>query len=824
MPAPLTSGFLHAALDALGPTGALAAVRDDDGITDFRWVYANAAMTDWLAIPVHLAEEDTLTVTVPGSVAEALIRAGRATVEQQGPRSAHLSWPVGPELVEADVRLSPFGDGVVLEVAATPSGRPDRATEQPGDERSRLMIEALLDPCVLLEVYADPSRPDGFTQTCLDANTAACAFLGTTRAQLIGTDFADWDVGLLGSLPLLAVAEGSEPMTLENLEVVDGGAARRFDVRAARANHGVSFTWRDVTLRHSIAVALSESEQRFRLAMENAADGICLASPDGRFLDVNPALCEILGRSSDELRSLTWQQITYPDDLEADSALAEEVLTGGRRRYRIQKRYLTSTGAIVWAILSVSAVRDDDDRVRYFIAQITDITDRVRAEERLVQQATHDSLTGLANRVELESELHRATASAARTGRSVAVLMMDLDRFKFVNDSLGHQVGDEIIRAAADRLRDTVRGEDLIVRTGGDEFIVVMRDLDRPRDALQGAWRIVEAFRTPLVAAGTEFHTTISVGVATTHDGVSDSDLVVQADSAMYAAKDAGRDTVSVFDDELRSLTQRRIDVEGLLRPAIEHGELEVWYQPEVSMRDGSITAAEALLRWRHPTGELWNADRFIDIAEDSGLIVEIGRSVFHTVCEQSEAWSRRWPDRPIAIRTNLSARQLDDSSLLRSIDDTLSATHARPELICAEITETAMLRGTSTVASNLAGLHRRGLTIASDDFGTGYGSLVQLRAYPITHLKIDRTFVIDLTTDRQSRDLTAGTIALATRLGLGVTAEGVETADQADVLVELGCDSAQGFLYSPAVPADEFEQLVEAGLAATVAPQQQPV
>jgi len=825
MPAPLTGGFLHAALDALGPTGALAAVRDDHGIIDFRWVYANKAITERLTDPLRLAAGEMLSVTMPDTVADELITAGRAAVNQNEPSSLQVSWPVGPTSIETDVRLTPFGDGVLIELSATSLEDPAIAVERLASQRARVMIDALLDPCVLLDVRRDPAFEGGVALTCIDANDAACAFHHVAREQLIGSDFTEWDIGIVRALPLIAVAEGSGPMTLEDFEANDAdGTPRRFDVRGARANHGVSFTWRDVTLRHTIAVALSEAEERFRLAMENAVEGICLLAPDGRLLDVNPSLCEMLDRTATDLRSRAWQELTHPEDLALDTPLFQDVLAGRRDRYRTQKRFITSSGTTVWAILSVAAVRDDAGRVRYLIAQITDVTERVRAEEQLAVQATHDQLTGLANRLELDNELERALASANRSGRHVAVLVMDLDRFKFVNDSLGHHAGDELIRAAADRLRDTVRGGDLIVRTGGDEFIVVMRDLDRPSDALQGAWRIVEAFRRPITIAGTDLHTTISVGVATTKDGSSDSDLIVHADAAMYVAKDAGRDTVGVFDDELRDATRRRVEVEAQLRDAISDGNLDVWYQPEVSITNGSITACEALLRWHHPSGAVWNADRFIDVAEDTGLIVEIGTWVFRRVCEQSARWNERWPDHPIAVRTNFSARQLDTSGLLGAIDATLDTTLADPQQICAEITETAMLRGTSTVASNLDGIHRRGFTIASDDFGTGYASLVQLRAYPITHVKIDRSFVVDLTTDRQSRDLTAGTIALAARLGLGVTAEGVETVEQADLLIELGCDNAQGYLYSPAVPADEFEQLVEASRTAAGSDQQQPV
>ena len=653
---------------------------------------------------------------------------------------------------------------------------------------------------------------------CVDVNSAAGEFLHATRDELLTRDVETWATGLVDGLPLLDIADGAEPVTLEDVRVVvPDGTVRYLDIRGARASLGVSFTWRDVTLKHAVRDALSESEERFRVAMENAAEGMCLAAADGRFIDVNPAMCAMLGRSAADLRTRRWQDVTHPDDIESGEALLHEVLDGRRPNLRLQKRYVTSSGEIVWALLSVAAVRDEHDEVRYLIAQITDITDRVHAEEHLAKLATHDVLTGLANRVQLDDELQRALAAARRSGRDVGVLMMDLDRFKHVNDSLGHAAGDELIRAAADRLRATVRGGDLIVRTGGDEFVVVMRDLEQPADALQGAWRIVEAFRRPIHVAHTDVHTTISVGVATSADGQFGPDLLVHADAAMYVAKDHGRNTVGVFNDELRAATRRRVEIEAQLRDALVDDQLDVWFQPEVSLDDNTIGAAEALLRWHHPSGETWSADRFIDVAEDTGLIIDIGAIVFRRVCEQSTRWTTRWPDHPIAVRTNFSARQLETSGLLTTIDDALELTGADPKLLCAEITETSMLRGTATVAANLDGIHQRGITIASDDFGTGYASLIQLRAYPIEHVKIDRSFVIDLTTDARSHDLTAGTIALANRLGLGVTAEGVERPEQATLLAELGCRRAQGFLYSPAVPAEEFEALVEAAQVSAV-------
>jgi EAL domain-containing protein (putative c-di-GMP-specific phosphodiesterase class I) len=278
---------------------------------------------------------------------------------------------------------------------------------------------------------------------------------------------------------------------------------------------------------------------------------------------------------------------------------------------------------------------------------------------------------------------------------------------------------------------------------------------------------------------------------------------------AMYAAKDAGRDRVSVFNEDLRSVVSARLAVEGDLRHALDRDELAVWYQPEVDLATGTLIAVEALLRWHHPDGTVWTADRFVDVAEDTGMILDIGDWVLRQACTHAAAWATARPNRPLTVRVNVSALQLAEAGLLPALDTALTASGLNPALLCVEITETALLRQTSTASTNLTGIHARGIRIAIDDFGTGYASLTYLRQYPIDVIKIDRSFITDITTTDHDHRLVAGIIALARALGMTVTAEGVEHPDQATLLHHLGCPGAQGWLYSKAIPPDQIHHLL---------------
>ena len=694
----------------------------------------------------------------------------------------------------------------------------------------------------------------------------------------------------------------------------------------------VVVTFIDITDRKKAEAALAKAEEEARLVFDRSSVATCLVSNDGRIIRVNPAICELLGRTEDELLAMNFLEVTHPDDAALSAELVSDLLAGRRPSLRVTKRYVTGTGRVIWGDVTVSVVFNEDGTVRHRIAQILDvtperslraslmeaeriahlggwqldlptgvvtwspelhalfgldassavpdfadqrrlftaeswerlqaavsrtretgdpyeielefirsdgshgwmeargeairdalgaivelhgvsldITDRKAARDELRVLATHDPLTGLANRATLLDEITRAISAGRRSARPTAILMMDLDRFKVVNDTLGHAAGDQLLVAAAARIEEAVRGGDLVARLGGDEFVVVMRDLSDAGEAARAAGRLVQAFQAPFTLADRELFTTASVGVAIATESSAAGDLLREADTAMYAAKAGGRDRVSMFNEDLRTIVATRMAVEADLRRALERGQLAVWYQPEVDLASGSVVALEALLRWHHPDGTMWTADRFVDVAEDTGLILDIGDWVLRQACRQGAVWASAHPHQPPTVRVNVSTVQLAEKGLIDAIDEALTASGLDPRLLCVEITETALLRRTSATATNLASIHDHGISLAIDDFGTGYASLTYLSEYPVDVLKIDRSFISASDAPAGTeKSLVAGIIALATTLGITVTAEGVERPDQAARLRQMGCPSAQGWLYSAAVPAEAVIPLLD--------------
>ncbi|NLD77915.1 MAG: EAL domain-containing protein [Acidimicrobiales bacterium] len=547
-----------------------------------------------------------------------------------------------------------------------------------------------------------------------------------------------------------------------------------------------------------------------RVVVDETVDSIARFDRRLRYDFVNDRTAQLSGLAVHEWIGRTHAEMGFGDD---QAELRED---------RIRKVFATAEKATYqdsfgsgererWFETTLIPQVDDHGGVEHVIMMSRDITSRKLAENALIRAAARDPLTGLANRTALLDVLEQAVRASFDSTFTTAVLLVDLDRFKLVNDSLGHAVGDRLLCLAAERLVENVRPGDLVARHGGDEFVVVMRHLPDPAEAVHVALRVVEAFRRPLLSGETELSATASVGISVTsasRDQVDANDLLREADTAMYVAKANGRDGVSVFDETLRTAIDERLRLENQLRGALPRDELEVWYQPEVSLANGTIRAAEALLRWRHPSGEVYPAARFIEIAEESGLIVPIGNSVLETVCRQAAEWNRH----DILLRMNLAPRQLDDPDLLARFHRAIDATGCRPEQLCVEITESALLHDTPAAASNLEGLSAIGVSIALDDFGTGYASLTYLRRYHIDVVKLDRSFVTDIATSDRDRRLTAAVVAMADKLEISVTAEGVETAEQAELVRSLGCEGAQGYLYSPAVPAADHEQMLQTG------------
>jgi diguanylate cyclase (GGDEF)-like protein len=439
-----------------------------------------------------------------------------------------------------------------------------------------------------------------------------------------------------------------------------------------------------------------------------------------------------------------------------------------------------------------------------------EIGERERAEERARVLAFHDALTGLPNRLLFNDRLRLALSQADRHHRKLAVLFVDLDRFKLINDSLGHSLGDILLRQVADRLITTVRHSDTVARLGGDEFTLLLPELHGPEDAARTARKILRTIRKPFSLEGREVFATPSIGIAMfPEDGEDVDTLLKNADTAMYRAKDEGRDNFQLYTSAMNVHALKRLSLESGLRRALPNQELRLWYQPVVNLADGEIHGFEALLRWQHPRLGLVPPSEFVPVAEATGLIVPIGPWVLRTACEQVRAWQET-SQRPLSVAVNLSARQFEQADLIAQIKRALDETGLPPESLELEIVESSAMRNAESAIKTLAQIKNTGVRIAIDDFGVGYSSLSYLRRLPIDTLKIDRSFVRDITIDPGDAAIVTAVVGLARTLKLRVVAEGVETREQLDFLRTHRCDRMQGFLMSAPLPPAECLSFIE--------------
>ncbi|WP_343742408.1 bifunctional diguanylate cyclase/phosphodiesterase [Herbaspirillum huttiense] len=557
---------------------------------------------------------------------------------------------------------------------------------------------------------------------------------------------------------------------------------------------------------------LAERALRLRhQAIEASANAILILSaqePDYAIEYVNPAFARITGYSSGEA---VGKSIRFLEGRDSDPEGFETVWIAMReqREHNVVLRNYHKDGSELWNDFYIAPVRDESSVVTHFVAALYDITSMKRYEAELEFQASRDTLTGLINRHMLRHHLEQAIGTAERQKQALWVVFVDLDRFKFVNDTLGHKAGDTLLRTVAGRLRAAVREADTVARLGGDEFIMILPEQDELSLDTRSLQRIMDAVAAPVTLGGHTLFMTCSIGVACyPNDGTDGETLIKHADIAMYRGKQTGRNNFQFYTPAMNEQALERLRIEGDLRNALDHGEFLLHYQPKVDLASGRVVGSEALIRWLHPQLGMVSPARFIGLAEETGLILPIGAWVLRTACTQCRQWQLAG-HKDISVSVNLSVGQFLQKDLVSSIADVLQDTGLPPASLEIELTESLMMTDVEHAIGILAGLKKLGIRLSIDDFGTGYSSLAYLKRFPIDVLKIDRSFVRDITIDADDAAITASIISLARHLKLRVIAEGVETDEQLDYLRHYGCDEIQGYLFSPPVAAEKFEQIL---------------
>jgi diguanylate cyclase (GGDEF)-like protein/PAS domain S-box-containing protein len=550
---------------------------------------------------------------------------------------------------------------------------------------------------------------------------------------------------------------------------------------------------------------LKASESRFHSAFTHAAIGMALVSTEGRFIQANKAFCEMLGRSSPELLASDLRALVNEADHSSLQELITKMVAGQLNSAHAEVRGLHRDGSDVWMAINLSLARDWQFRTHNLIVQAQDISARRRAEAELYHNAYHDSLTQLSNRTHFIEQVNRAIARVQRNPEHrFAVMYLDFDRFKMVNDSLGHKAGDELLVNLAKRLKATIRPTDVLARLGGDEFAILLEDLHRQRDAIDLTERIQRELQKPFQLGAMEVAISASIGITFSTHGYQTSDQIIRdADIAMYKAKSKGKAQYALFDSSQHQQVTSQLKLETELRKALGLGQIFLDYQPICSLRDRKLIGFEALVRWQHPDRGLLEPATFIPVAEETGLIVPLGNWVLAEACRQMREWRHIKDGTLLGMSVNVSSLQLTHPDFVSLVHQALQAADMKPSQLTLEVTESVLMDGIENAVLTLTSLREMGVTLSIDDFGTGYSSLSYLATLPIDALKVDRSFIERMSQDAEGGEIVKAIFKLGQALDKRVYAEGIETGDQLAQLQELGCEFGQGFLLSrPVNPA----------------------
>ncbi len=560
-----------------------------------------------------------------------------------------------------------------------------------------------------------------------------------------------------------------------------------------------------------------ESEHKYRSVVESINEVIFQVDVRGVWTFLNPAWTRITGYPLDASIGVPALDFIHPDDRARTAGCFRPLLLGDIDHAWQEARCQTHDGSPRWIEIRARLVRDGNSDVVGLSGVLTDVTERRSLAEQLTRQAFYDAVTSLPNRTLFLDRVGHALAASGRGSGQVAVLFLDLDGFKVINDSLGHSAGDVLLGAVGRRLASCMRPADTVARFGGDEFAVLLDHIHDASEAVRVAERIIQELRAPFIVTGREMFVGASIGITVrafpaTH--VLPEDILREADIAMYRAKAGGKSRVVMFDTAMTARAVERLDVETDLRRALERDELEVYYQPEIDLETGRIVGMEALVRWRHPRLGLVAPAEFIPIAEETGQIVAIGQWVLEQACRQAHAWQvKRLGGSSLILSVNLSAREIERPNLVEDVDRVLRETGLAPSALRLEITETMLMEDGPGTEATLRRLHDLGVWLAIDDFGTGYSSLSYLRRFPVDTLKIDRSFIAAMDSDEGTGAIVRAVTALGHALGMDVIAEGIETAGHLARVRGVQCDRGQGYHFSRPVPANEMGELLAAGL-----------
>ena len=578
---------------------------------------------------------------------------------------------------------------------------------------------------------------------------------------------------------------------------------------------GIRSTVQDISERKLVEEALVNSESRYRSLGEGIKHQVWTAQPNGALNYVNERTLDYFGRTFEQIIGDGWQSMIHPDDLpECLNQWVDSLSTG--EDYETEFRIRRRDGEYFWYQARATAGLAPDGKIINWFGTNTDINDRKIAEEKLNHFAGHDTLTNLPNRAKFMNYLERAiNRSLYNPSLRFAVLFLDLDRFKIINDSLGHLIGDKLLIALAKRLEECLRPNDIIARLGGDEFTVLINHITDPSDAVRVAKRFLEKLSVPFILDAYEVFTSASIGIIVSDEVKRQpEDFLRDADTAMYRAKEAGKARYEIFDREMHIRNMNLLQMENDLRRAIGQNEFKVFYQPIIHLETGEIREFEALIRWQHPQHGLVPPNEFITIAEETGLIIPIGKWVLEESCRQTVEWHKRFPDyENLSISVNLSAKQLTHPNLIAQVGESLTATSLKSRFLNLEVTESMVMENGDKALAVISELNQLGIALSTDDFGTGYSSLSYLHRFPFSRLKIDRSFVSKMDSDQKSEAIVRTILLLAQNLNIEVVAEGIETEAQLISLRQLGCETGQGYFFSKPVPAEAAALLLQNGL-----------